>query len=600
MNASSGLYYDPYTRSIKCADPSMLAPGHTVTLSCSVVEFEAHDSGLLRPGKLLAGEVVEVIDPLEEEGKSKPAGGSGGLLTESLVSSLPRPTDGVPSNSEARDALLIRHRQLQSEHARAHRRLMWKQRRDRSWLASKVHGEEQVRQLEGIHEGEAVELARRQRDEMMELTSFAFDVLRSQPAGAGQAQAAQGGRRNPPSFHSHHSAPSAASAEDLEASRRSRRDEPKIKSAKPAVEAHVVVAPVAGPTLQDRIAIDRQKADEIKDIMRNAALSRTERQAALYEVKERYAGLAGGGIDFSERSGAMDVSARSSRGWGGGMDGSARGMDISARSGWSRVRNEVSGRNEEKRKEIRAVMSDKSLGREEKQQRMAEIQAKYARIAAGGDDDGGGGGGDLSGRSGRTESLGRSGRSPSRSDGRRSPSRSPSRSRSSRSRSSSPDESEVDSRQRDGSEHSWEENSHMSQSGHGSHLDESQHSGADDRSEISGGRSRDGSRSMSRSRSRNGSQQGDASHYSQDSADRSQHSQDRSEYSQRSGSPDRSQYSQRSGSPDMSQSQRSGSPERSYQSAAGSNYTGDNTGPSNMTGTDASDRSPMTGERRWN
>ncbi|EJK55157.1 hypothetical protein THAOC_25138 [Thalassiosira oceanica] len=185
--------------------------------------------------------------------------------------------------------------------------------------------------------------------------------------------------------------------------------------------------------------------------MRNAALSRTERQAALHEVKARYAGLTGGGIDFSEHSGAygMDVSARSSRGWGGGMDVSARsakggidfssrssrGMDGSARSGWSRLRNDFCGRNEKKRKEIRAVMSDPSLGREEKQLRMAEIQAKYARLAAGGDDNGGG---DLSGRSGRVESLGRSGRSPSRSDGRRSPSRS-----SSRSRSPSPEESRL-------------------------------------------------------------------------------------------------------------------------------------------------------------
>ncbi|EJK55158.1 hypothetical protein THAOC_25139 [Thalassiosira oceanica] len=244
MNASSGLYYDPYTRSIKCAEPSMLVPGHTVTLSCTVVEFDSHDGGLLRPGKLLAGEVVEVIDPLEEEGMSQSAergGGSGGVLTESFVSSLPRP-DGVPSNSEARDALLVRHRQLQSEHARQHRRLMWKQRRDRSWLASKVHGEEQVRQLEGIHEGEAVELARRQRGEVTELTSFAFDILGAQTAGGGHAQ---GGVLNPPSFHGHRSAPSA---EDLEASGSSRGGEPKIDSARPAVvEAQFAAAPFTGP-----------------------------------------------------------------------------------------------------------------------------------------------------------------------------------------------------------------------------------------------------------------------------------------------------------------------------------------------------------------
>ena len=43
--------------------------------------------------------------------------------------------------------------------------------------------------------------------------------------------------------------------------------------------------------IQDKIALDKQKADEIKAVMRDRTLSRKEQQAQIADIKEKYANM---------------------------------------------------------------------------------------------------------------------------------------------------------------------------------------------------------------------------------------------------------------------------------------------------------------------
>ena len=97
----------------------------------------------------------------------------------------------------------------------------------------------------------------------------------------------------------------------------------------------------------DPASAQQQKQEEIKAVMRDRSLGREERQKKLATIRTRYS-----------------------------MESSAPNINAPTASG-----NDAPTIDEQRRSELQSVMKDRSLGREEKQKRMADIKAKYASMA---------------------------------------------------------------------------------------------------------------------------------------------------------------------------------------------------------------------------
>jgi len=231
---------------------------------------------------------------------------------------------------------------------------MRKQRKDWEWFHEHGLGEDRLVQLEGMHQSESMELQCRQQREQGELMSLVFDCMSmaataTRAAAAVESSSAQTTEQYPePSARG--SSRTIETAEIIPKTTTAADDSNRSGNSDPSS----VAKDASPPPLADRISTDRRKADEIKAVMRNRNLSREERQRKLAEIKERYASADDGG---------------------GAMVGRDRegGKDRGGKTGEKSI-------SERRRVELQAVMKDRSLGREEKQEKMSEIKNRYAAM----------------------------------------------------------------------------------------------------------------------------------------------------------------------------------------------------------------------------
>jgi len=419
MNIMAGhnqnAYYDPHSKCIKY-DPSLLRDGDggrggvggTATLSGVVVD----GGDILKPGKMLMGEIIEIIDPDEtkedavdrDHYEEYSHGSAGGLLTRSFIETVRR--DAASAIEEAsslsttvaarnhKEDLLQKQRQLQTLHAQQNQRLIRKHTKDRQWFHSQQLNEERLVELETLHQKEVMEMQtrhQREQNDIVELICSCTMILVEESIKSTEhlkeqsRQQADLIKERSRQELEEREEQSRKTAERLREQSKQQMDQLKeqirqqelqIKelnerplpqspaaadppSAAPAAPIPTEVAhpttTAAAASLPDKITLDRQKADEIKAVMRNRSLSREERQQKLAEIKERYNAMANG-----NSANAAAAPAPSSSG-------------ASARSDKSI--------GEQRRLELQSVMKDKSLGREEKQERLAEIKAKYAAMS---------------------------------------------------------------------------------------------------------------------------------------------------------------------------------------------------------------------------
>lgn len=121
-----------------------------------------------------------------------------------------------------------------------------------------------------------------------------------------------------------------------------------VRTSSPIPEKEAM-APAAPPSLPDRISKDRQKADEIKAVMRDRSLSREERQGKLAEIKERYAA-----------GGPPTVAARAKRRASNASAETPSSASQTSQEAVLRLDKEIS---EQRRLELQTVMKDRSLGK---------------------------------------------------------------------------------------------------------------------------------------------------------------------------------------------------------------------------------------------
>ncbi|KAL7533810.1 hypothetical protein ACHAXR_006578 [Thalassiosira sp. AJA248-18] len=169
--------------------------------------------------------------------------------------------------------------------------------------------------------------------------------------------------------------------------------EKKKKQATATIDAPVHTPPpppVSTTALPNRIATDRQRADEIKAVMRDRSLSREERQRKMAEIKERYGSsksLNNNNFNSSSNNNFFNSSYNNFHSSSNNLD-QKKHQAVQPTMATATTNNNNNDDNpkklsitEQKRLEIQSVMKDKTLGREAKQEQMAAIKSKYAKLS---------------------------------------------------------------------------------------------------------------------------------------------------------------------------------------------------------------------------
>ena len=313
---STAYYYDPHARCIKC-DPALAQVGDDGTIILNGIVVEVTDdrgniipssSFHLQPGKELMGEIVEIIDLDEmdssggEVGDRVPQPGpsaitvasatatAGGVLTPSFLELALRLTQEAEDDSfpDISQLLLQKQCQLQSLHAQQYQLLLHKQKKDWLWFNQQHLGEKRLLELEAIHQRESMELQSRQQKEQNEMLDFVIfkciPLMKSRgQEHREQARVAQTSTSTQTETIVPSSSVSTPTKTIVASSSVSTQTDPIIEG------LDTPPPPSSSATfLPDRISTDRQRADEIKAVMRDRYMSRDERQKKLAEIKERF------------------------------------------------------------------------------------------------------------------------------------------------------------------------------------------------------------------------------------------------------------------------------------------------------------------------
>ena len=334
--ASPPFCYDAHSKCFKY-DSRLIGEDGAVRIRGAIVdvkiEGEADDNGDITDnlvsylqGKIFPGEIIDIIKEVPSE-ERKDFGKHSQPALQSATSQGPNAI-----SDEARgwstEQILQSHRQMQSLHATQYQRLLHKHMNDWRWFHAQNLSVERLLEMQHIHQRESMELQSRQQREQSNLLDF---ILFNWVPMNFKA-----------STHSQHAtaltnAPLLAATEPLKSA---------SMAAPHAGRENVLPPPLPDPptSLPEKISIDRQKADEIKAVMRDRLLSQSERQRKLADIRQKYiaGNVVGTPILHSHHSSTNDAT------------------------------------NEQNRQiELQAIMRDPSLSREAKLERIALINAKY-------------------------------------------------------------------------------------------------------------------------------------------------------------------------------------------------------------------------------
>ena len=313
---STAYYYDPHLRCIKC-DPALAQVGDDGTIALNGIIIEVEDargnvipssSFHLQPGEELMGEVIEIIDldEVESSGKagmdrvrqvrssaktvaSATATAGGGLTPFFLESAMRLMQEAEDdSYSDISQLLLQKQRQLQSLHAQEYQCLLHKQKKDWLWFYQQHLGEKRLLELEEIHQRESMELQSRQQKEQNEMLDFA--IFKCIPLMKSHGKEYQEQARVVQTSTSTQTETIVSSSSVSTPTKAIIASSSVSTQTDPIIGGLDITPPLASSAafLLDRISTDRQRADEIKAVMRDRSISRDERQKKLAEIKERF------------------------------------------------------------------------------------------------------------------------------------------------------------------------------------------------------------------------------------------------------------------------------------------------------------------------
>ncbi len=341
--ASPSFCYDAHSKCFKY-DSRLIGEDGAVRIRGAIVdvkiEGEADDNGditdnlvsYLPHGKVFLGEIIDIVKEVPSE-ERKDFGDHSHSGLQSATSQGPNAI-----SNEARgwstEQILQSHRQMQSVHATQYQRLLHKHMNDWRWFHAQNLSVERLLEMQHIHQRESMELQSRQQREQSNLLDFILFNWVPMNFKAGTTTSS--------------STPSQPAA-TLTAAPLIAATEP-VKSASMAApragREYVLPPPLPDPptSLPEKISIDRQKADEIKAVMRDRLLSQSERQRKLADIRQKYiaGNVVGTPILHSHHSSTNDATSEQNR-----------------------------------QIELQAIMRDPSLSREAKLERIALINAKY-------------------------------------------------------------------------------------------------------------------------------------------------------------------------------------------------------------------------------
>ena len=355
-SATAYYYYDAHSNCIKYDSRLISQDGSVIIRGAIVVDIDidgaadGDDSNrvniiasTLPLGKVLTGEIIDIVaDPSGERRDSEQHSQS---FMQTAASSLQLHEGG--STTTSAEQLLQRHRRLQSVHARQYQGLLHKQAKDWHWFYSKNLSEERLLEMTCLHQKESMELQARQHREQCDMLEFFVSNWVSMDTKV---------EISPPSMQSRQATTTSTTTTSLPLIAAREHSTTKTSGVSILVEKKQEKLNAAPPpqstppslSLPDRISMDRQKADEIKAVMRDRSLSQTKRQQKLEEIREKYiAGIAVGAttttLPFHHLSTTDDTSDEHCR-----------------------------------QLELQAIMKDPTLSRETKLDRIALVNAKFA------------------------------------------------------------------------------------------------------------------------------------------------------------------------------------------------------------------------------
>ncbi|EED92627.1 predicted protein [Thalassiosira pseudonana CCMP1335] len=406
-NSATNAYYDPYTKSIRYtvdysksnhADGVVVGGGALVGRIVDILPVECHELFFDMPGRVLMGEIMEIVDADEVETKKEvhpiveaPYQQLHHLpplpdITKPQQQQQPPPT--TTTTTITLSALLQKsHTLLQNHKHQSQTLLKSHQLARRSFLNTTASStlddrEEILYELEKSQEREWEELWERQEREAGDLFGEVLsdgglvvvkEVVRVVEKSDGQdvkqqqyQQREEGTEKPQDQLIEQHDALTPSTAVSVS----------KAPVVEPIDDGLVDSATAPPPSTGipnnntseekeeeqlrrrkqqqplDKATLDKQKAQDIKTLMRNRSLGREERQKQMAEIKERY-----------------NASLALLEGKDGG---NARPIVVNT------TNNNSNGNHE-----LQAVMKDRSLSREEKQKKLTEVKEKYAAMKDG-------------------------------------------------------------------------------------------------------------------------------------------------------------------------------------------------------------------------
>eukprot|EP01082_Thalassiosira_pseudonana_P015466 g14528.t2 g14528 g14528.t1 contig9:2053177-2056627(-) len=326
-NSATNAYYDPYTKSIRYtvdysksnhADGVVVGGGALVGRIVDILPVECHELFFDMPGRVLMGEIMEIVDADEVETKKEVLEKSQEREWEELWERQEREAGDLFGEVLSDGGLVVVKEVVR--------------------VVEKSDGQD-VKQQQYQQREEGTE---KPQDQLIEqhdaLTpSTAVSVSKApvvEPIDDGLVDSATA---PPPST----GIPNNNTSEEKEEEQLRRR-----KQQQPL----------------DKATLDKQKAQDIKTLMRNRSLGREERQKQMAEIKERY-----------------NASLALLEGKDGG---NARPIVVNTTNNNSNG-NHGKSVDEQRRLELQAVMKDRSLSREEKQKKLTEVKEKYAAMKDG-------------------------------------------------------------------------------------------------------------------------------------------------------------------------------------------------------------------------
>ncbi|KAL7485507.1 hypothetical protein ACHAW6_011104 [Cyclotella cf. meneghiniana] len=332
--SSNSAYYDPSTKRIYYSKRSHTAIANDLVTHGIVGAVIGGSHASFRSGRILKGEILEINDVPEETNALK--------QPQSCDDSKNNPSAALSQNELLKKQQHLEQIHPEQSQALSRRHTKESQNFNKIPMPSEDHRERAWMELQERHEQELLELRDAHQKEQIEIMN---SMLRSVLVKEQSDRCVQQDQGQPGRQPQHEQQGDCEQLVSKVAARQRVTADPVVKprntSTSDPIASCYQISQNKEPVL-DKATLEKQKADEIKALMRDKSLDTERRHSGLIEIKERYSKLF---LQSSE--GEQSIADR-------------------------------------RRSELQAVMKDRSLTKDERTKRLAEVKAKYHGDSQGG------------------------------------------------------------------------------------------------------------------------------------------------------------------------------------------------------------------------